>query len=228
MCSAPRVVLTGLLGVAVLGACGAPPPDPASAVQATSRQMSGLRGFHFSLAVEGATGATMPVQRAEGDAHPPDLSTSVDLTEGGLLIELEVVIARDQVFVKSVTGGWQRLSAEEVRQFFDVHALFDQGSGLFAAMRDTGGLRRDGQQKVAGHDTWLISGTLPAPRVHALLPVAREAGSYAAHYWIESPANRLWRASIQGRLFEAGRDATVTFNFSKHDQPVNVTPPPLG
>jgi lipoprotein LprG len=228
MCAAPRVVLTGLLGVGLLAACGAPPPDPAAAVQATSRHMAGLRGFHFTLAASGATGSSMPVQRAQGDAHPPDLRSSVDLVEGGLLIELEVAAVKDQVYVKSVTGGWQRLSQEEVRQFFDVHSLFNPQSGLFAAMRDTSGLRREGQAKVSGHDTWLISGSLQASTVHALLPVASDSGTYAARYWIESPANLLWRAAIQGRMFQPDRDATITFDFSKHDQPVNVTPPPLG
>jgi hypothetical protein len=81
---------------------------------------------------------------------------------------------------------------------------------------------------VDGHDTYPVSGTVTAPRLHQLLSLIRGEGSYHATYWIESPANTLWRARLSGNLFDPTRAAAVTFDFSKHDQPISVTPPALG
>jgi len=64
--------------------------------------------------------------------------------------------------------------------------------------------------------------------MHQLLTLIRDQGSYHATYWIESPANTLWRARLSGNLFDPTRPATVTFDFSNHDHPVSVTSPPLG
>jgi lipoprotein LprG len=130
--------------------------------------------------------------------------------------------------LKSFTGGWQQLTAEQVAQFFDARTLFDPQSGLFAAMRDTTSVSRGNSEKVNGHDTYPVSGQLSGPRVHQLLTLIRDQGSYRATYWIESPGNDLWRARLTGNLFDAAQSASITFDFSNHDHSVSVTPPPLG
>jgi lipoprotein LprG len=219
--------LAGIGLCALLGGCGSSPPDGAALVAQTSRHMNSLRGFHFKLTVQGFTGSAIPVQSAEGDAHPPDLHARVDLLENGVLLEIEVIVVGDHVYVKSFTGGWQALTPAEVAQFFDVHALFDPQVGLFSAMASTGQVARGAQQTVDGQQTWIVTGQLAATRVHALLSAARTEGMDTATYWIEPP-NTLWRASVGGPLFDASRTATITFDFSQHDHAVIVTPPPLG
>ncbi len=69
---------------------------------------------------------------------------------------------------------------------------------------------------------------LTGARVHELLTLIRDQGAYRATYWIESPGNDLWRARLSGNLFDASQAASITFDFSNHDHPVSVTPPPLG
>jgi hypothetical protein len=64
--------------------------------------------------------------------------------------------------------------------------------------------------------------------MHQLLTLIRDQGTYRATYWIESPGSNLWRARLTGNLFDASKAATITFDFSNHDHPVSVTPPPLG
>lgn len=190
--------------------------------------MSALKGFHFRMQISGFTGTSEPVQSAEGDAHPPDLHAKVDLKEGGLLLEVEVVFAGGDTFLKGFTGGWQRLTADQVGQFFDARTLFDPQSGLFAAMKDTDSPRLGNAQKISGHDTFPIDGQLPAPRVHQLLSLIRDQGTFQSTYWIENPGDLLWRARLSGNLFDATQSAAITFDFSNHDHPVSVTPPPLG
>lgn len=218
------------LSAALLGplaACGNP-PDPGPLLQRTSQHMTGLKGFHFQMQIQGFTGTGVPVDSADGDAHPPDLHSHVELREGGVLVEVEIIFSGAQVYLKSFTGGWQRLTADQVAQFFDPHSLFDPQDGLFSALKDTQSPSRGKQENVDSHSTWVISGTLPAARVHRLLSLILDQGSYAATYWIESPGDNLWRARVKGNLFDAQREATITFDFSHHDQPISVTPPPLG
>jgi lipoprotein LprG len=214
--------------MAALSACGTPPPAAGTLLAGASDRMSRLTGFHFRMQVGGFTPATEPVQAAEGDAHPPDLRAMVDLREGGFLLEVEVIFNGPAIYLKSITGGWQRLTPAQVAQFFDARTLFDSKAGLFAAMRDTRSPAIAAVARVDGHDTYPVSGSVPGARMHQLLALIREEGSYRATYWIESPRDDLWRAQLSGNLFDPARAATVTFDFSSHDHPVTVTPPPLG
>jgi LppX_LprAFG lipoprotein len=226
--SPTRVVAAGLALVMALTACGPPPPDGATLLKQSSQRMLDLKGFHFQMQITGFTGPAEPVQSAQGDAHPPDLHAKVNLKEGGILLEVEVIFNADKIYLKSFTGGWQQLTAAQVAAFFDARLLFDPQAGLFAAMRDTTAPYRGNSEKVNGHDTYPVDGVLQGPRVHQLLPLIREQGVYHATYWIESSSNNLWRARVSGNLFDASQAATIVFDFSNHDHPVSVSPPPLG
>jgi hypothetical protein len=226
--SPPRVLAAGLALAMACSACGPQPPDGATLLKQSSQRMLLLKGFHFQMQISGFTGAGEPVQSAQGDAHPPDLHAKVILKEGAVLLEVEVIFNADKIYLKSFTGGWQQLTAAQVAQFFDARLLFDQQAGLFAAMRDTTSPSRGNSEKVSGHDTYPVEGTLPGPRMHQLLPLIREQGTYHATYWIESSSSNLWRARVTGNLFDASQAATIVFDFSNHDHPVSVSPPPLG
>jgi lipoprotein LprG len=226
--SLSRALPGGLVVLLGLTACGPAPPDATSLLMQSSQRMLHLKGFHFQMQITGFTGTGEPVQSAQGDAHPPDLHARVNLKEGGILLEVEVIFAAGDIYLKSFTGGWQRLTADQVAQFFDARTLFDPQSGLFAAMRDTSAPTRGSVEKINGHDTYPVEGTVSATRMHQLLTLIRDQGSFQATYWIESPGNDLWRARLTGNLFDASNSATIVFDFANHDHPISVTPPPLG
>jgi hypothetical protein len=226
--SPPCVLAAGLALAMAMTGCGPQPPDAATLLKQSSQRMLELRGFHFQMQITGFTGAGEPVQSAQGDAHPPDLHAKVNLKEGAVLLEVEVIFNADKIYLKSFTGGWQELTAAQVAQFFDARLLFDRQAGLFAAMRDTTAPYRGNSEKANGHDTYPVDGVLQASRVNQLLPLIREQGAYHATYWIESSSNNLWRARVTGNLFDASQLATIVFDFSNHDHPVSVSPPPLG
>jgi hypothetical protein len=226
--SPPRLMAAGLALMVALTACGPQPPDAATLLKQSSQRMLDLKGFHFQMQITGFTGPGEPVQSAQGDAHPPDLHAKVNLKEGGILLEVEVIFNADKIYLKSFTGGWQQLTAAQVAAFFDARLLFDPQAGLFAAMRDTTAPYRGNSEKINGHDTYPVDGVLQGPRVHQLLPLIREQGAYHATYWIETSSNYLWRARVSGNLFDASQAATIVFDFSNHDHPVSVSPPPLG
>jgi lipoprotein LprG len=226
--SPSRGLAAGVAIVISLSACGAPPPDAATLLKQSSQRMLGLNGFHFQMQITGFTGPDEPVQSAQGDAHPPDLHARVNLKEGSILLEVEVIFAAGNIYLKSFTGGWQQLTPDQVAQFFDARTLFDAHLGLFAAMRDTSAAARGNPETVNGHDSYPITGQVSGARVHQLLALIREQGSYRATYWVETQGSNLWRARLTGNLFDAVKPATITFDFSNHDHPVSATPPPLG
>lgn len=223
-----RLVLAGLAVIVGLAACGPSPPDAASLLKSSSQHMLRLQGFHFQMQITGFTGTGEPVQSAQGDAHPPDLHARVNLKQGTILLEVEVVFAAGKVYLKSFTGGWQQLTDAQVTEFFDARTLFDPQTGLFAAMRDTTSPARGNGEKIAGRDTYPVDGQVSAARMHQLLTLIRDEGTFRATYWIESQGSNLWRARLTGNLFDASKAATITFDFSNHDHSVSVTPPPLG
>ncbi|HEY9287768.1 MAG TPA: LppX_LprAFG lipoprotein [Candidatus Dormibacteraeota bacterium] len=221
--------VTASLALAIgLTACGSQPASASTLLKQSSQRMLNLKGFHFQMMISGFTSSSVPVQNATGDARPPDLQANVNLKEGGLLLEVQVVFAQGGVYLKSFTGGFQRLTDQELAQFFDARTLFDPNTGLFAAMRDTTGPSRGQTESVSGHDTYPVAGAISGDRVHQLLAPIRSAGSYHVTYWIEPDNADLWRARVSGDLFDASNPSTVTFEFSNHDHAVSITPPPLG
>src|SRR5437588_2468802 len=178
-----RVVPGGLVVLLGLTACGPPPPDATSLLTQSSQRMLHLKGFHFQMQITGFTGAGEPVQSAQGDAHPADLHARVSLNEGGILLEVEVIFAAGKIYLKSFTGGWQELTADQVAQFFDARTLFDPQAGLFAAMRETTAPTRGNAEKVNGHDTYPVDGQVAAARMHQLLTLIRDQGTFRATYW---------------------------------------------
>lgn len=218
----------GLAVVMGLTACGSPPPSAPALLRQSSQRMIALKGFHFQMSVSGYTGSALPVQNANGDAHPPDLRADANLKEGGLLLGIQVIYASGGTYLKSFTGGWQRLTGQQLAQFFDPSALFDPNTGLFAAMQDTTAPVLGKIETVNGHDTYPVDGVIDAGRIHQLLPAVLSQGSFHVTYWIESDHADLWRARITGDLFDPSRSSTVTFDFSNHDQTVSITPPPVG
>jgi len=226
--SRSRAAVGGLAVIVGLAACGPQPPEAAALLKQSSQHMLALKGFHFQMQITGFMGAGEPVQSAQGDAHPPDLHARVNLKEGAILLEVEVVFVAGKVYLKSFTGGWQQLTDAQVAEFFDARTLFDPQTGLFAAMRDTTSATRGNREKVADHDTYPVNGQVSAARMHQLLTLIRDQGTYRVTYWIESQGSNLWRARLTGNLFDATQAATITFDFSNHDHPVSVTPPPLG
>ncbi|HEX3629505.1 MAG TPA: LppX_LprAFG lipoprotein [Candidatus Dormibacteraeota bacterium] len=223
-----RALTAGLAVIIGLSACGSAPPDPSSLLKQSSQRMEALKGFRFSMTTSGFSSSSVPVQSASGDARPPDLRANVNLQEGGLLLEVQVIFAAGGVYLKSFTGGWQQLTADQLAQFFDARTLFDPKAGLFPAMRDTTAPYLGKTQAVSGHDTYPIDGALAGTRVHQLLAPIRDQGSYHVTYWIERDNADLWRARLSGNLFDASQSSTVTFDFSNHDHPVSVSPPPIG
>ena len=223
-----RALPAGLAIIIGLSACGSPPPDAATLLKQSSQRMLNLKGFHFQMSISGFTSSDVPVQTAQGDAHPPDLHARVNLKEGGILLEVEVIFAADNIYLKSFTGGWQRLTAEQLAQFFDARTLFDPQSGLFAAMRDTSGPARGNSETVDGHSTYPVDGQVAASRMHQLLGPIRDQGTYHVTYWIEGQGVDLWRAKFIGNLFDPQKSSTITFDFSNHDHAVSVTAPPVG
>jgi hypothetical protein len=223
-----RTVFAALAIIVGLAACGPQPPDAATLLKQSSQHMLLIKGFHFQMQITGFTGTGEPVQSAQGDAHPPDLHARVNLKEGSILLEVEVVFAAGNVYLKSFTGGWQQLTDAQAGEFFDARTLFDPKTGLFAAMGDMTSPTRGSSEKIAAHDTYPVEGQVSAARMHQLLTLIRDQGTFRATYWIESPGSNLWRARLTGNLFDATQAATITFDFSNHDHPVSVTPPPLG
>jgi lipoprotein LprG len=223
-----RALTAGLALIVTVGACGSPPPDAGTLLTQSGQRMLNLKGFHFHMNISGFTGTAVPVQNAQGDARPPDLQARVNLKEGGILLEVEVIFAAHNTYLKSFTGGWQQLTADQLAQFFDARTLFDRESGLFAAMRETAAPTRGNIESINGHQTYPVDGRVSAARMHQLLSLIRDQGSYRVTYWIESQGSDLWRARLTGNLFDPQQASAITFDFSNHDHPVSVTPPPLG
>ncbi len=213
-------------GLTMLAAgCGAPPPEAASLLQRASQHMIALRSFHFAVQVQGDESSPPPLHDADGDARPPDLKARANLRQGQVLLETNVIFVGGRAYLKAFTGGWQEVSAGALAQYVNLPGLFDPRTGLFQALLETERPSTGRQETVDSHKTFMVTGRLPAQRVHRLLPLALEAGDFTAAYWIEAGSDTLWKARIDGKVFSAQHDAAITFTFSRVDEPISITPP---
>lgn len=220
-----RALVTAVL---MLAGCGSSPPAAVPLLQATSQRMLSLSSFHFTLKAQGDDQHPPLVQDAEGDVKPPNIQARADIRQGDVLLEVDLIVAGDQAYLKSFTGGWQATSPEQLARYFDVSSIFSPSTGLFAVLPQTASPSTGKQESVNGHSTYQVAGQLPPAVVHRLLPLAAESGAYPVTYWIDPTTKTLWRARLAGPLFDAQHRSSVTFEFAHLDQPVTITPPAVG
>lgn len=201
-----------------------PPVPPPEIISQASAVFTGLQSYYLNLDIrQGKLQVKgLDVKQAEGSLQAPD-RYNVKVKVALLLVEFQVpVIGLDgQQYMKDDFGNWNASKPDEK---LDLPGLFDQKSGVgptLAKLRDPQFL---GVETLNGANLLHLQGGLAGTDITALTLQKLGSKDVTADAWIETSTYRLTQLALK----ETGPDpAYWVYTFSKFNDPVTITKPPV-
>jgi len=212
------LVLTGCTSTTSSSTATAVTPAAADVLSASASAMAAVTSAAFTLTVDGSLPA-VPVQKAQGTLNSTgDAKGTASLVELGQLVEVEFVLVGGDLYVKGPTGGFAKVPAALAGQVYDPSVTLNPATGVAKVLSSVQ------NPVVTGSDagSWLVSGTVPAAVVGALVPGITT--DVSAVFTIGMTGAQLTAATftLNG---DDGKPATVTVTLSDINQPVSISPP---
>ncbi|TDD39916.1 LppX_LprAFG lipoprotein [Nonomuraea terrae] len=216
-------MLRKLLIVAVLaltaacssGGAGEELPAGPELMKKASEAMKAVKTAGFSIATEGEP--NVPVKTADGRLTAQgDADGTITLEVLGTLQELTFTVVGDTVHFKGPTGGFQKMTREQLAQVYDPSVILEPTKGIAQLLASATGPKVEG---VEG-ESYRVAATFPGQVLGQIVPGVTEGVN--GTLWIDRATSRLAKAGIPLR------GGTVTVSFSDYDAPVTITPPAAG
>ena len=187
--------------------------------------MRAVQSGRFSLQVEGQIGG-LDVRSAEGVmTRNGEASGTVDLEQGGQLVEFDVVYVRGTVFVRGPTGPFQTVSPVLAGNIYDPTELLEPSGGLAELLATASRATTTGAEEVDGTDAFRVRATLDGKVLRPLVPNPVPP-SVAATLWIGTDEPRLIRTETSFPGTGSSGPTSVTLGISDFNLTVHITPPP--
>lgn len=197
-------------------------PNGATLVSEAATATGALTSAHVKIDTEGEVGS-LPLRRAEGDLlRSGDAKGTIQLSQFGVLIEYEFVVVGKDIYLKGVTGGWQKVNAAVAASIYDPSAILDPNRGIAKLLATAKDPVTEGQEKVDGKDAYRVAVKLDTASVATLVPGV--TGDVTGKLWIDAGNKQLLRAvlTVPGA---GGKTGTVTINVTNINAPVTVSAP---
>ncbi|WP_433413323.1 LppX_LprAFG lipoprotein [Microtetraspora malaysiensis] len=207
------LVLAVLLVPACGGSAEAGLPAGPDLMKKAATAMAAVKTVAFTIATEGNPSVT--VKHAEGSlTKEGDAKGILQIDIMGSLQELEFVLVGDAVHFKGPTGGFQRMTREELAALYDPSAVL---TGLPALLSGAVDARTEAVEKVAGTDAYRVPVTLSQQILAKLIPGIAQGVNGTV--WLDKATGRLLKMDLP---LTGGK---VVVNLSDYDAPVTITPP---
>ncbi|TMR96861.1 LppX_LprAFG lipoprotein [Nonomuraea basaltis] len=216
-------MLRKLLIVAVLalasacssGSGGEELPAGPDLMKKAAEAMKTVKSAGFSISTEGKP--KVPVKKADGRltaAGDADGTITIDIL--GSLQEVSFALVGDTVHFKGPTGGFQKMTRDQLAQFYDPSVILEPTKGIAQLLSSAT------ESKVEGVEggSYRVATTLPGQVVGQIIPGVTQGVN--GKVWLDQATSRLTKASLPLQ------DGTVTVSFSDYDAPVTITPPAAG
>lgn len=226
------VALVSTLALA-LAACGGgraatPAPAAQQVLEGSSRAMSEVSAFRFTLENEGGEtplpgGLGLGLRSARGVMVRPDgLRAEIKATTSGFLVEVKVISLGERTYVSNpITGAWQTYE----RGVSPV-AFFDPARGVGLILQSMESPSVAGEGTADGVAAHRVKGRLPAQAAQFIAGSYAEGSVLDAELFIGKSDLLLRRARLAGRITSAEPDGIVrVLTFSEFNQAVTIEPP---
>ncbi|WP_406673030.1 LppX_LprAFG lipoprotein [Nonomuraea sp. N2-4H] len=213
-------MLRKLLIVAVLalatacssGGAGAELPAGPDVMKKAVDAMKTVKSAGFSIATEGKP--NVPLKKADGRLTAEgDADGTITLEALGSLLEVTFAVVGDTVHFKGATGGFQKMTRQQLAQIYDPSVILEPTKGV-AQLLASG---TDPKVEAVENGSYRVATTFPGSVVGQIVPGVTQGVN--AKIWIDQASGRLTKASLP---LEGG---TVTVSFSDYDAPVTIKPP---
>ncbi|MGP3955183.1 LppX_LprAFG lipoprotein [Nonomuraea sp. 3N208] len=216
-------MLRKLLIVAVLAlasACsssggGAELPAGPDLMKKASEAMKTVKSATFSIATEGKP--KVPVKKADGRLTATgDADGTITIDILGNLQEVTFALVGDTVHFKGPTGGFQKMTRQQLAQFYDPSVILEPTKGIAQLLSAA----TDPKVEALESGSYRVATTFPGQVVGQIVPGVTQGVN--GQVWVDQATSRLTKASLPLQ------DGTVTVSFSDYDAPVTITPPAAG
>jgi lipoprotein LprG len=192
-------------------------------VHAAAEAMRSVRTAHFEITVSG-TLAGVPLRRATGViTSAGDAEGSAQIDQSGPLAELSFVVKGQSLYVKAVTGGWQKLPLALASTVYDPSKILSPDQGVANVLATASEAKTEARESVAGTDTYRVAATFSGDALSKLVPGVESA--VPGQVWIGADRRVLRQGKFRVPAEGGGDPATVTVTFADFDAPVTVDAP---
>ncbi len=218
------LALFAALVIALITSCGESAeqrivlPDGTRLLADSATAMRTVTSTHFTIDVQG-NAPEIPFQSADGWlTREGSAKGTIKRNQGGQLIELEVVILGDRLYLRPPTGPVQKLPLSLASAFFDPSVILNPERGIAAVLASGKEATTEAREQVNGVDSYRVQVNFPAQPLSTVVPGPRQ--DRTGQVWIAVQGSRL----VQAR-FPTATDGTITVHFSEFDKPVEITAP---
>ncbi|MEV0384826.1 LppX_LprAFG lipoprotein [Nonomuraea sp. NPDC050643] len=213
-------MLRKLLLVAVLalasacssGGGGAELPAGPDLMKKASEAMKNVKSAGFAIATEGKP--NVPVKKADGRLTAEgNADGTITLDVLGTLQEVSFSLIGETVHFKGPTGGFQKMTRQQLAQFYDPSVILEPTKGIAQLLATA----TDPKVEAVESGSYRVATTFPAQVVGQIVPGVTQGVN--GKVWLDQATSRLTKASLP---LQGG---TVTVSFSDYDAPVTITPP---
>jgi lipoprotein LprG len=221
-------VLTALL--AALAACSGDKKEPAGdlpagdeLVRSSAEAMRSVKTAHFEITSNG-TLAGVPLRKATGViTSVGDAEGSAKIEQSGPLAELSFVVKGQTLYVKAVTGGWQKVPLALASSVYDPSKILHPDQGVANVLSTASGAKTEARESIGGVDAYRVKATFSGDALSKLVPGIKE--NVPGQIWIGADRRVLYQGKFSVPADGGGDPATVTVTFSDFDAPVTVNEP---
>ena len=202
-------------------------PSGASLVSDAAAKTKALKSAHIKIDTEGEVSG-LPVRRAEGDLlRSGDAKGTIQISQLGILVEYQFVVLGTDIYLKGVTGGFQKIDASVAKAIYDPTAILDPDRGIAKVLATATNPTTEAAEKVDGKDAYRVAVGLSGDAVAALVPNIQ--GQVTGKVWIDKNTKDMLKAvlTVPGPTSgpNAGKTGTVTITETNIDAPVTVSAP---
>jgi lipoprotein LprG len=209
------VALLALVSACSSGGGGDELPAGPDLMKKASEAMKAVKSATFSIATEGKP--SVPVKKADGRltaAGDADGTITIDVL--GTLQEISFALVGDTVHFKGPTGGFQKMTRDQLAQFYDPSVILEPTKGISQLLASA----TEPKVETVESGSYRVATTFPGQLVGQIIPGVTQGVN--GKVWIDRATSRLTKASLP---LQGG---TVTVSFSDYDAPVTITPPAAG
>lgn len=217
------VLLAGVAGCSGKDGPAADLPAGGELVSGSVEAMGALRSAQFEIAASGSV-AGVPLRKATGViTSSGEAEGSVQIDQSGPTAELSFVVKGQTLYVKAVTGGWQKVPLALASTVYDPSKILGPDGGVSQVLKAATGAKTQARESVAGVDTYRVAATFSGAAVSKLVPGI--GADVPGQLWIGADRRLLYQGKFTVPAEGGGRTATITAKFSDFDAPVTINEP---
>jgi lipoprotein LprG len=220
-------VLSAGAVLALLSACGTPPPDPTQLLRDAKQSVDSAPSLHFTLTSANVAGTGTLISGGQGVAKRPDgFAGSLTVVAGGFTLSVDVVSIGGVFYARTPlgSGGFDKTDPAKYG-FGDPGKLLDPSNGLSSLLSACASPSNGSGDRLSGEQLEEVACAMPGARVAALLTSADQSQPVQATVGVDSSTHQLRRVVMVGPFFDKAHPSTFTVVLDNYGQNVSITPP---